>query len=137
VIIEGRAGLGLTICVIACPNFVYNRCDNKWFVMMSANSELESPRTGALLEGVMKDWRIRKCASAEVELWGALSHSRRMGRALATHRGCFEIDDSSNRLTLLIRNTQLSRSGPRAGAYRTPERRSVVRATDNISPTFS
>ena len=53
--------------------------------MMSANSELESPRTGALLEGVMKDWRIRECASAEVELWGALSHSkRRAGRWLRT-----------------------------------------------------
>jgi len=100
--------------------------------MTSANSELESPRTGALPEGVTKDRRIRKCASAEVELQGMLSHSKRMGRTVATHHGFFETDDSNKRLTLLIRNTQLSRSGPRAGAYRPSRMGLVARTKYNI-----
>ena len=103
--------------------------------MASANSELESPRTGALLSGVTKDRRICRCASAEVELKIVLSHPERTGRTLDTHRGCFEMDDSSNRLTLLIRNSQLSRSGPRAGAYRTSRVRLVACAQITMCPT--
>ena len=90
--------------------------------MVSANSELESPRTGALHEGVTKDRRIRKCASAEVDLLSALNNLKTHGLNFSTHCGCFETDDSNNRLALLIRNIQLSRSGPRAGAYRTSRR---------------
>lgn len=103
--------------MIACPNFAYNFCDSKYFVMVSANSELESPRTGALLEGVTKNRRIRKCASAEVDLVSILSGFRTYG-SKSTHRGYFETDDNNRTLTFLIRNTQLLPSSPRAGANR-------------------
>jgi len=65
--------------VIACPNFAYNCRDSKKPVIVSANSELESPRTEALLEGVTKDWRILRCASAAVELLSVLSNSKKYG----------------------------------------------------------
>jgi hypothetical protein len=103
--------------------------------MASANSELESPRIGALLEGVTKDRRIRKCASVVVVLYSTFSHSKSADITPRTHHGCLEIDDSSNRLIFLIKNTQLSRSGPRAGAYRASRPRLVARKRVTIMPT--
>ena len=103
--------------------------------MASANCELESSRIGALLEGVTKDRRMRKCASAVGELESTFSHSRGINRTSVAHRGCFETDDSNSRLILLIRNAQRSLSGPRAGANRTPRARSAACTRETVDAT--
>lgn len=103
--------------------------------MVSVNCKLESPRVGALLEGVTKDRRIRKCASVVVELENEFSHPKGTETVPIAHHGCFEMDDSSNKLILLIRNTQLSRSGPSAGVYMTSRLWLAARTREMKGPT--